>query len=192
MGCKLLGYSHEFDPRPAEQEGAYLSWYGKVAALHEPRSSGRRSSPKKCNRLAKAFFTAGPFVCRCSHQTATSTNCDVDPGRPSPMRLLNEVPARAGREAGCVRSSVALSCTRISTTLSGRLSEEAAPRMAHPLSRQNGLRLLAEDELLVSPSGDFVSLAAKVNAMAVIPQHATYAATLHVAVHAGLPGIDLG
>jgi hypothetical protein len=59
MGCKLLGYSHGSDPRPAEQEEPYLSWCGKVSALHEPRFYGRHSSPKKRNRLAKVLLTAG-------------------------------------------------------------------------------------------------------------------------------------
>src|SRR4051812_40325681 len=101
------------------------------------------------------------------------------------------LPGRGGRLAAHGHRWRCL--TRISMTLSRRLSEKAAPRMAdHPLNCQNGLRLLAEEELLVSLSGDFVRLAAEVNAMAIIPQHATYAAALHVAVHAGLPGIDLG
>ncbi len=54
------------------------------------------------------------------------------------------------------------------------------------------LHMSAEREFLVSALGDFVRLAPEVNAMAVIPQHATYVAALHVAVHAGLPGINLG
>src|SRR5882672_3689178 len=50
---------------------------------------------------------------------------------------------------------------------------------------------LPERELPVTAGGDFRGLAAVMHAIAVVAQHAAHGAAVHVAVHAGLPGIDL-
>ena len=51
---------------------------------------------------------------------------------------------------------------------------------------------LAEDEFLVAAFGDFVGRPPEMHAVAVIAQDAAHGPALDVAVHAGLPGIDLG
>src|SRR5437870_953182 len=52
-------------------------------------------------------------------------------------------------------------------------------------------RRLTEQELAIAIGGDLFALAPVMNAVAVVAQHAADAAAVDVAVHSGLPGIDL-
>src|SRR5262249_51732054 len=92
--------------------------------------------------------------------------------------------------------------TTMRTGLAGNLPVEGACARASPPALPSastttiagiGSRFLSlpERELLVATVRDLGGLAPVVDTITVVTQHATHAAAVHVAVYAGLPGIDL-
>ena len=122
--------------------------------------------------------------------TVSSRMWEGTPTRPVPQPS-NQVHRERQPTVSCAAATALLSSRLLSCqpqiVLAAAQASSIAPVIPPP--RKCGS---AERKLLVPSLCHLVRQPSEVNAVAVISQHAAYAAALNVAVHPGLPGIDLG